>query len=66
MLLCARWTISTRSFGEGHMTIQTLAPDLRGVFGDIGRLAIHALLRELTLHPKPGLVSPVDNGALTI
>ena len=46
------------------MTIQTtFAPDLRGASGDIGRLAIHALLRELTLHPKPGLVSPVDNGA---
>jgi triphosphoribosyl-dephospho-CoA synthase len=45
------------------MTIQTrLAPDLRGA-GDIGRLAISALLSELKLNPKPGLVSPVDNGA---
>ncbi|MDR3448876.1 MAG: triphosphoribosyl-dephospho-CoA synthase MdcB [Alphaproteobacteria bacterium] len=39
------------------------APDLRDAAGHIGRLAIRALLTELTLHPKPGLVSPVDNGA---
>jgi triphosphoribosyl-dephospho-CoA synthase len=39
------------------------APDLRGASGNIGRLAIRALLTELTLYPKPGLVSPVDNGA---
>jgi triphosphoribosyl-dephospho-CoA synthase len=46
------------------MNIQTIfAPDLRGASGDIGRLAIRSLLKELTLHPKPGLVSPVDNGA---
>ncbi len=46
------------------MTTQTnFARDLRGVSGDIGRLAIGALLTELKLHPKPGLVSPVDNGA---
>jgi triphosphoribosyl-dephospho-CoA synthase len=46
------------------MTLRTsLAPDLRGASGDIGRLAIRALLTELKLHPKPGLVSPVDNGA---
>lgn len=46
------------------MNIQTIfAPDLRGAAGDIGRLAIRALLTELMLHPKPGLVSPVDNGA---
>jgi hypothetical protein len=29
----------------------------------IGRVAIGALRRELALYPKPGLVSPVDNGA---
>jgi triphosphoribosyl-dephospho-CoA synthase len=29
----------------------------------IGRLAIRALQTELALYPKPGLVSPVDNGA---
>lgn len=29
----------------------------------IGRAAIHALHAELALHPKPGLVSPVDSGA---
>lgn len=46
------------------MTIRTrFAPELRGASGEIGRLAIGALLTELKLHPKPGLVSPVDNGA---
>jgi triphosphoribosyl-dephospho-CoA synthase len=29
----------------------------------IGRLAIRALQIELELYPKPGLVSPIDNGA---
>lgn len=29
----------------------------------IGRAAIRALHAEVMLHPKPGLVSPVDNGA---
>src|SRR5688500_7492269 len=29
----------------------------------IGRKAIHALYTELTLYPKPGLVSPIDSGA---
>lgn len=29
----------------------------------IGRMAIRALYRELALHPKPGLVSPIDSGA---
>jgi triphosphoribosyl-dephospho-CoA synthase len=29
----------------------------------IGRLAVAALREELELHPKPGLVSPVDRGA---
>jgi hypothetical protein len=41
----------------------SLAPDLRGASRDIGSLAIRALLTELQLHPKPGLVSTVDNGA---
>jgi triphosphoribosyl-dephospho-CoA synthase len=46
------------------MTIQTIfAPDMRGASGDIGRGAIRALLAELRVHPKPGLVSPIDNGA---
>jgi triphosphoribosyl-dephospho-CoA synthase len=31
--------------------------------GEIGRLALAALREELELHPKPGLVSPVDPGA---
>jgi triphosphoribosyl-dephospho-CoA synthetase len=30
---------------------------------DVGRAAVRALHAELTLHPKPGLVSPVDRGA---
>lgn len=29
----------------------------------IGRLAVRSLHAELTLYPKPGLVSPVDNGS---
>lgn len=29
----------------------------------IGRLAVRALYTELALYPKPGLVSPIDNGA---
>jgi triphosphoribosyl-dephospho-CoA synthase len=39
------------------------APRLRDDAAAIGRLAIRALQTELALHPKPGLVSPVDNGA---
>lgn len=31
----------------------------------IGRQAIHALYREVALYPKPGLVSPRDNGSHT-
>ncbi|HEV7816166.1 MAG TPA: triphosphoribosyl-dephospho-CoA synthase, partial [Janthinobacterium sp.] len=30
---------------------------------DIGRLAVSCLHAELTLQPKPGLVSPLDNGS---
>jgi triphosphoribosyl-dephospho-CoA synthase len=46
------------------MKFQTIsAPDLSGASVHIGRLAIRALLAELALHPKPGLVSPIDNGA---
>jgi triphosphoribosyl-dephospho-CoA synthase len=30
---------------------------------DVGRAAVRALHAELTLYPKPGLVSPVDRGA---
>ena len=29
----------------------------------IGRAAIRALYAELALHPKPGLVSPLDSGS---
>jgi triphosphoribosyl-dephospho-CoA synthase len=39
------------------------APALRGDAATIGRLAIRVLQNELALYPKPGLVSPVDNGA---
>ena len=46
------------------MMIQTrLAPDLRDASAAIGRHAVRALLTELMLYPKPGLVSPVDSGA---
>jgi len=30
---------------------------------EVGQLAVASLHAELTLHPKPGLVSPVDNGS---
>ena len=39
------------------------APALRHEAATIGRLALRALQHELTLYPKPGLVSPVDAGA---
>jgi len=39
------------------------APAARNDSASIGRLAIGALQNELTLYPKPGLVSPIDNGA---
>jgi triphosphoribosyl-dephospho-CoA synthase len=39
------------------------ATSLRVDPGGIGRMATRALLTELSLHPKPGLVSLVDNGA---
>ena len=61
---CARSTPSTHSFRRGpHHDPDHFRADLRGAAGDIGRLAIQALLTELMLNPKPGLVSPVDNGA---
>ncbi|XUY29109.1 triphosphoribosyl-dephospho-CoA synthase MdcB [Agrobacterium sp. rho-8.1] len=35
----------------------------RDISRTIGRLAVRALYTELALYPKPGLVSPIDNGA---
>jgi triphosphoribosyl-dephospho-CoA synthase len=35
----------------------------RAFFGDVARLAVGCLHAELTLQPKPGLVSPLDNGS---
>ena len=35
----------------------------RAFFRDIARLAVGCLHAELTLQPKPGLVSPLDNGS---
>jgi triphosphoribosyl-dephospho-CoA synthase len=43
--------------------MKLFAPALRYEAAKIGRLAIRALQHELTLYPKPGLVSPVDAGA---
>jgi triphosphoribosyl-dephospho-CoA synthase len=43
--------------------IALLAPGWRDAHAAIGGAATRALLVELALHPKPGLVSPVDNGA---
>jgi triphosphoribosyl-dephospho-CoA synthase len=39
------------------------AAALRADISRIGRMAARALMTELALHPKPGLVSFVDNGA---
>ncbi|MET0919121.1 MAG: triphosphoribosyl-dephospho-CoA synthase, partial [Burkholderiales bacterium] len=38
-----------------------LAP--QGIAERIGGLAARSLSQEIALHPKPGLVSPVDNGS---
>lgn len=38
-------------------------PPHRGYRLDVARLAVGCLHAELTLHPKPGLVSPIDNGS---
>lgn len=38
-----------------------VAPD--AIAERIGRLAVSSLYHEVALHPKPGLVSPVDNGS---
>lgn len=47
-----------------------LRPDSRGApqrgragCERIGRLAVRSLYHEVALHPKPGLVSPLDNGS---
>jgi len=39
------------------------ADEDRGFCAGIGRLAVRSLYAELTLYPKPGLVSLVDNGS---
>jgi triphosphoribosyl-dephospho-CoA synthase len=39
------------------------AYDLSAMSRSIGRIAIRALYGELSLYPKPGLVSPIDAGA---
>lgn len=46
------------------MIVQTTGAVARSaVAATIGRLATRALHVELALYPKPGLVSPIDNGA---
>jgi triphosphoribosyl-dephospho-CoA synthase len=35
----------------------------QSLFAAVGRAALQALHRELSAYPKPGLVSPVDNGS---
>jgi triphosphoribosyl-dephospho-CoA synthase len=45
------------------MTVVGNAPLLQRSSLFIGRAAIRALYAELMLYPKPGLVSPIDNGA---
>jgi triphosphoribosyl-dephospho-CoA synthase len=39
------------------------APSLRSLCRETARLAVRCLYEELTLYPKPGLVSLVDNGS---
>lgn len=46
-----------------EMLTLTAAPSLATDLDAIGRLAVEALATEAALHPKPGLVSPVDGGA---
>ena len=45
-----------------HAAVPQAARPLPGS-GMIGRAALRALYMELALHPKPGLVSPLDSGA---
>lgn len=45
--------------------IPNAAPKVEMSAEDLARDAVQALLVELELYPKPGLVSPVDNGAHT-
>lgn len=45
------------------MSAESDVPLLRCNSLSIGRAAIRALYKELMLYPKPGLVSPIDNGA---
>ncbi|WP_052710271.1 triphosphoribosyl-dephospho-CoA synthase MdcB [Azospirillum thiophilum] len=40
-----------------------LPPPALPLAGAIGRAAVRALYAELALHPKPGLVSPLDSGS---
>jgi triphosphoribosyl-dephospho-CoA synthase len=44
---------------------RTVVPDLSSGLAGIGKLALHALHAELVLAPKPGLVTPYDNGSHT-
>jgi triphosphoribosyl-dephospho-CoA synthase len=44
-----------------HPTHARPAPE--GIAERLGRLALRSLHQEVALHPKPGLVSPVDNGS---
>ena len=45
----------------GVVSHRSIAPVWETV--PIGRAAIRALYAELALHPKPGLVSPLDSGS---
>lgn len=48
-----------------HSALATVSEPQPRLAGPIGRLAVRSLHTELALFPKPGLVSPVDNGSHT-
>jgi triphosphoribosyl-dephospho-CoA synthase len=56
--------IATPADPAAGMRLPGRSPLDRGGFAErVGRLAVRSLYHEAALHPKPGLVSPVDNGS---
>jgi triphosphoribosyl-dephospho-CoA synthase len=53
----------TRAYATPSAPAQDTAPPAPDVHSTIGHLALRALQDELLCYPKPGLVSPVDNGS---
>jgi triphosphoribosyl-dephospho-CoA synthase len=48
-----------------HVGRQATPGDVTAFAAKIGRMAVQSLYAELTLYPKPGLVSLIDNGSHT-